>query len=172
MQRISEPYGFDPFEDRLRADGSIPWMKIATEMGYNRGLGDIYTDPNGEVVANSTEVFQEVIVPQILSDYATIQRNTLPNKWEHSLVLGFDYYKYTKNFWLHSWANLLPYHIDIENAYSYHKFNNGQWIDYSGGLIFGYRFNKALGVFAEGRYHQYWNRSWYEFSTGINYIIL
>ncbi len=172
MQRISEPYGFDPFADCIRPDGSIPWMKIATDMGYNWGLNNIYTDPNGNVVANSTEVFQEVIVPQILSDYANQQRNSLPNKWEHSLVLGFDYYRYSKNFWLHSWANLLPYHIDIENEYSYHKFNSGQWVDYSGGLIFGYRFNRSLGIFAEGRYHQYWNRSWYEFSTGINYIIL
>ena len=172
MQRISEPYGFDPFADRLRGDGSIPWMKIATEMGYNRGLNDIYTDGDGNIVANSTEVFQEVVVPQILSDYADIQRNALPNKWEYSVVLGFDYYRYSKNFWLHSWANLLPYHIDIEDQYSYHKFNDGQWLDYSGGLIFGYRFNRSLGIFAEGRYHQYWNRSWYEFSTGINYIIL
>ena len=172
MQRISEPYGFDPFADCIRPDGSIPWMKIATDMGYNWGLNNIYTDPNGNVVANSTEVFQEVIVPQILSDYANQQRNSLPNKWEHSLVLGFDYYRYSKNFWLHSWANVLPYHINIENQYSYHKFNDGQWLDYSGGLIFGYRFNRSLGIFAEGRYHQYWNRSWYEFSTGINYIIL
>ena len=172
MQRISEPYGFDPFADRLRGDGSIPWMKIATEMGYNRGLNDIYTDGNGNVVANSTEVFQEVVVPQILSDYADLKRNELPNKWEYSVVLGFDYYRYSKNFWLHSWANVLPYHINIENQYSYHKFNDGQWLDYSGGLIFGYRFNRSLGIFAEGRYHQYWNRSWYEFSTGINYIIL
>ena len=175
MQRISEPYGFDPFADYIRPDGSIPWMKIATDMGYNwntLGLGNVYTNPNGEIVANSTAVFEEVVVPQILSDYANQQRNALPNKWEHSLVLGFDYYRYSKNFWLHSWANLLPYHIDIENEYSYHNFHGGQWIDYSGGLIFGYRFNRSLGIFAEGRYHQYWNRSWYEFSTGINYIIL
>ena len=172
MQRISEPYGFDPFADCVRPDGSIPWMKIATDMGYDWGLNNIYTDPDGNVVANSTEVFQEVIVPQILADYAKQQRDALPNKWEHSLVLGFDYYRYSKNFWLHSWANLLPYHVDIDNEYSYHIFHGGQWIDYSGGLIFGYRFNRSLGIFAEGRYHQYWNRSWYEFSTGINYIIL
>jgi len=175
MQRISEPYGFDPFADLIRADGSIPWMKIATDMGYNwntLGLGDVYTNPNGEVVANSTAVFEEVVVPQILSDYANQQRQALPNKWENSLVMGFDYYYYSKEFWLHSWANLLPYHIDIDNEYSYHKFHGGQWLDYSGGLIFGYRFNRSLGVFTEGRYHKYWNRTWYEFSTGINYIIL
>ena len=175
MQRISEPYGFDPFADCIRPDGSIPWMKIATDMGYNwntLGQGNVYSDPNGEIVANSTEVFQEVVVPQILSEYANNQRNALPNKWEYSLVAGFDYYHYSKKFWVHSWANVLPYHIDTDDDYSYHKFNEGQWIDYSGGMIFGYRFNRSLGIFAEGRYHKYWNRSWYEFSTGINFIIL
>ena len=45
----------------MRPDGSIPWMKIATDMGYNWGLNNIYTDPNGNVVANSTEVFQEAV---------------------------------------------------------------------------------------------------------------
>jgi len=174
VQRISEPYGFDPFADCIRPDGSIPWMKIATDMGYNwntLGLGDVYTDPEGKIVANSTAVFEAVVVPQILSEYANEQRSALPNKWEHSLVMGFDYYHYSKTFWVHSWANVLPYHVDIEDDYSYHKFHGGQWVDYSGGLIFGYRFNKSLGIFTEGRYHQYWNRNWYEFSTGINYII-
>jgi len=173
MQRISEPYGYDPLADLLRETGDIPWMNMALTQGYTIDfINNVYLDPSGNIVANSTEVFQEVIVPQILSEYVSQKRDELPNKWEYSLVAGFDYYKYSKNFWLHSWANILPYHIDIEDEFSYHKFNNGQWIDYSGGLIFGYRFNKSLGIFAEGRYHKYWNRSWYEFSTGINYIIL
>jgi hypothetical protein len=173
MQRISEPYGYDPLADLLRETGDIPWMNMALTQGYTIDfINNVYLDPSGNVVANSTEVFQEVIVPQVLSEYVSQKRDELPNKWEYSLVAGFDYYKYSKNFWLHSWANILPYHIDIEDEFSYHKFNNGQWIDYSGGLIFGYRFNKSLGIFAEGRYHKYWNRSWYEFSTGINYIIL
>ena len=38
----------------------------------------------------------------------------------------------------------MPYHINRDDEYSYHKFHGGQWIDYSGGLIFGYRFTKSL----------------------------
>ena len=49
--------------------------------------------------------------------------------------------------------------------------NDGQWLDYSGGLIFGYRFNKSLGVFLEGKYHKYWDRTWYDFLVGMNYVI-
>ena len=176
MQRISEPYGFNPLEEWMLPNGSLHYNSLALSQGYGFDFSDLdniqYLDPNGNVVANSKEVWEEVVVPQILSDYVSQKRSELPNKWEYSLVAGFDYYRYSKNFWLHSWANVLPYHIDTEDEYSFHKFNDGQWIDYSGGLIFGYRFNKSLGIFTEGRYHKYWNRSWYEFSTGINYIIL
>jgi hypothetical protein len=173
MQRISEPYGYDPLAELLRSNGNIPWMNMALNQGYSIDFAtNEYRNPSGEIVANSREVFQEVVVPQILSEYVSNKRDELPNKWEHSLVLGFDYYKYSKTFWLHSWVNVLPYHLDLDDEFSYHKFNDGQWLDYSGGLIFGYRFNKSLGIFTEGRYHQYWNRSWYEFSTGINFIIL
>ena len=87
------------------------------------------------------------------------------------LVVGFDYYYYSKSLWLHSWGNLMPYHYDNGDAFSYHKYNNGQWLDYSGGLIFGYKFNKSLGVFVEGKYNKYWNREWHDFSVGINYVI-
>jgi len=65
----------------------------------------------------------------------------------------------------------MPYHIKTKNEFSYHAYNQGQWIDYSGGLIFGHRFNKSLGVFLEGKYNKYWNRNWHDFSVGINYVI-
>ena len=28
-----------------------------------------------------------------------------------------------------------------------------------------------LGYFVEGKYNKYWNREWYDFKFGINYII-
>ena len=40
------------------------------------------------------------------------------------------------------------------------------------GLIFGYKINKSLGVFLEGKYHKYWNRNWHDFSVGFNYVII
>ena len=44
-------------------------------------------------------------------------------------------------------------------------------VDYSGGMIFGYRLNKHLGLFLEGKYNKYWNREWYNFKCGVNYVI-
>ena len=39
----------------------------------------------------------------------------------YSLVLGFDYYHYTKSFWFHSWASVLPLHVSAKNEYSWEK---------------------------------------------------
>ena len=35
----------------------------------------------------------------------------------------------------------------------------------------GYKLNKSLGAFVEGKYNKYWNRKWYDFKLGINYVI-
>jgi len=116
-------------------------------------------------------VWEEVVVPQVIDDYVDSERNKLSNIVEYSTVIGLDYYHFTKDFWFHTWGNLLPYHINTNNKYAYFNYNNGQWIDYSAGLIFGYRFNKSLGCFIEGRYNKYWNRRWHNFNVGLNYVI-
>ena len=176
VQRLSEPYGYDPLEEWKLSNGNLHYTFLALEEGYNanfisHGITQ-YTDPQGNIVAENTEIWEGVVIPQVLSDYTEKKRNELENTIQHSLVLGFDYYYYSKKLWLHSWGNLMPWHYDDEGEFSYHKFNNGeQWYDYSGGLIFGYKYSKSLGVFIEGKYNKYWNREWHDFSFGINYII-
>ena len=172
-QRLSEPYGYDPLEEWLLDNGDIHYTYLAIQEGYNIDVyNDVYTDPNGAVVANSVEVWEEVVVPEMLYNYTERKREELDNKMLQSIVVGFDYYYYKKNIWLHSWANLMPWHYDDGGEYSYHEYNNNeQWYDYSGGLIFGYKLNKHLGTFVEGKYNKYWNREWYDFKLGINYII-
>ena len=172
LERFAEPYGYDPLEAWTLATGDIHYTYLAIQEGYNIDVyNSIYTDPNGEVVATNVEVWEAVAVPNMLSDYVERKKDELPVQWNYSLVLGFDYYHYTKSFWLHGWGNLLPYHYDLGNEYSYHNYVGDQWYDYSGGLIFGYKINKNLGVFAEGKYNKYWNREWYDFKCGVNYVI-
>jgi hypothetical protein len=176
VQRLSEPYGYDPLEEWLLSNGNLHYTFLAIEEGYTVEFdgqgGTEYFDPSGNSVATSTEVWEAVVIPTILSDYTDKKRDQLENTIQHSFIVGFDYYHYTKTFWLHSWGNLMPYHYDDGNEFSYHKYNKGkQWYDYSGGLIFGYKLNKHLGMFIEGKYNKYWNREWHDFSLGINYVI-
>ena len=172
-QRLSEPYGYDPLEEWVLSNGDIHYTYLAIQEGYNIDVYEsIYTDPNGNVVANSVEVWEEVVIPEMLYNYTEKKRNELDRKMQQSLVVGFDYYHYSKKLWLHSWANLMPWHYNDGGSFSYHNYNNNeQWYDYSGGVIFGYKANKHLGFFVEGKYNKYWNREWYDFKCGINYII-
>ena len=173
VQRLAEPYGFDPLEQWQLENNYLHYTCLAIEEGYSVDVYESeYRDPNGNIVATSSDVWKEVVIPQVLEDYVEKKRNELPNQWQHSLVVGFDYYYYKKNFWLHSWGNLMPYHYNEGNEFSYHNFNDGeQWYDYSGGLIVGTKITKNLGLFVEGKYNKYWNREWYDFKCGFNYVI-
>ena len=172
-QRLSEPYGYDPLEEWVLDNGDIHYTYLALQEGYNVDVfNSIYTDPNGNVVATSADVWEQVVIPVMLANYTEKKRNELESKMLQSIVVGFDYYYYEKSIWLHAWGNLMPWHYDDGGEFSYHKYNNGeQWYDYSGGLIFGYKYNRQLGTFVEGKYNKYWNREWYDFKFGINYVI-
>ena len=171
-QRLSEPYGYDPLAEWLLSNGGIHYTYLAIQQGYNVNVyANEYSDPEGNIVATSSEVWEAVIIPEVLADYVESERNKLPTQWAHSLVIGFDYYKYKKDVWMHAWGNVLPWHYDDGGTYSYHKYEGKQWLDYSGGVIFGYKINKSLGAFVEGKYNRYWDREWYDFKFGVNYII-
>ena len=175
VQRLSEPYGFNPLEKWMLSNGNLHYTQLALQEGYTIEFdgqgGETYYNPSGQLVAENTQIWEGVVIPQVLADYTEKKRNALDQTLQHSLVVGFDFYHFTDNFWVHSWGNLMPYHYDDKGEYSYHAYNEGQWLDYSGGLIFGYRFNKSLGVFLEGKYNKYWNRNWHDFSFGLNYVI-
>ena len=176
VQRLSEPYGYNPLEEWLLSNGNLHYTFLALEEGYSVDFSNLgepqYLDPSGNVVATNTEVWEAVAIPTVLSNYTEKKRDQLKNTIQHSFVVGFDYYYYTKTYWLHSWGNLMPWHYNNGDDFSYHKYNNEeQWYDFSGGLIFGKKFNKHLGMFIEGKYNKYWNRKWHDFAVGINYVI-
>ena len=172
-QRLSEPYGYDPLAEWVLDNGDIHYTYLAIKEGYTVDVyANEYKDPSGNIVATSSEIWEGVVIPTVLANYVERKRNELKNTMQQSLVIGFDFYHYKKDFWLHSWGNLMPWHYNDGGQFSYHNYNNEeQWYDYSGGLIFGYKFNKQLGTFVEGKYNKYWNREWYDFKLGINYTI-
>ena len=174
-QRLSAPYGYDPLAEWLLDNGNLHYTYLALQEGYTVEFDDLggaeYCDPSGKCVATNSEVWEAVVIPTVISDYVARKRDELNNLFQLSVVAGFDFYHYTDNFWLHSWANIMPYHYNNGNEFMYHNSVDGQWLDYSGGLILGYRINKHLGLFAEGKYNKYWNRRWYNFKCGVNYVI-
>jgi len=170
--RLAEPYGYNALDEWMLDNDNIHYTYLALQEGYNVDVANsVYTNPTGEVVATSPEVWEAVVIPTVLSDYTEKKRNELKKTIQHSLVMGFDYYKYTKSNWLHAWGSLMPYHYDDGSEFSYHNYVDGQWYDYSFGLIYGIKQSKQLGYFVEGKYNKYWNREWYDFKIGMNYTI-
>ena len=172
VTRLAEPYGYNPLDEWLLSNNNIHYTYLAIQEGYSVDVfNSEYKNPDGDVVATSNEVWEQVVIPEVLANFTEKKRNELENQWVHSIVLGFDYYHFEKKWWLHSWGNLMPYHYDDGGQYAYHNFINGQWNDYSGGAIFGWKMNRNMGIFAEGTYNKYWDREWYSFKLGVNYII-
>ena len=68
--RLSEPYGYNALDEWMLDNGSLHYTHLAIEEGYSYDLyANEYTDPNGNVVATSSEVWKEVVIPQVLADY-------------------------------------------------------------------------------------------------------
>ena len=79
VQRLSKPYGYDPLSEWVLDNGSLHYTFLALEeMGYSISVqnGEYY-DPDGNVVATSPEVWDEVVIPQVLSDYASKKQNEI-----------------------------------------------------------------------------------------------
>ena len=170
--RLAEPYGYNALDEWVLDNGNLHYTYLALQEGYTADVySNTYYDPTNEIVATSAEVWEAVVIPEVLSDYTERKRNELKKTIQHSLVMGFDYYKYNKSNWMHAWASLMPYHYDDGSEFSYHNYVDGQWYDYSFGFIYGIKQNKNLGYFVEGKYNKYWNREWYDFKLGLNYTI-
>ena len=170
--RLAEPYGYNPLDEWVLDNGDIHYTYLALQEGYTVDVqNNEYFSPAGELVATSPEVWEALVIPEVLADYTEKKRNELKQTIMHSVVMGFDYYKYSKSTWMHAWASIMPYHYDDGSEFSYHNYVDGQWADYSLGFIYGIKHNKQLGYFIEGKYNRYWNRTWYDFKLGMNYVI-
>ena len=103
--RLAEPYGYDPLAELMLSNGNLHYTYLAIQEGYTIDVAnDQYFDPNGTLVATSPEVWEAVVIPGVISDYVAKKRNELDRIIQHSIVVGFDYYKYTKKNWLHVWG--------------------------------------------------------------------
>jgi len=140
-----------------------------------------WNNPQGERIAGSDEEFRRHHYGDIVNEFNREKLNEVGGLMTLSAAIGLDFYKYSDKFWCHTWINVLPYHQHIygDSNFSYGEFisrdpnGNGrnQWIDYNCGLIIGAKMGKHFGLFLEGDYLRYWDRTVYSAKAGINYLI-
>lgn len=207
------PYGYNPIEIWLNETtmdefGNMyptnPWYTLGYEYGYqdvpytetsvDLATGEeiikydwYWLNPQGDRVADSDLEFRDTYFTRLMNRYNKEVWSQLDRFGEIAPIIGFDFYHYKNNFWLHAYANyILPYHkyIEGDEQYSYlhrngwgaggyntnHSKGKGdQWVDYSFGTNFGWRVGKHLGIFIEGEYAKMWDSKLFNTSFGINY---
>ena len=205
------PYGYNPIEIWLNETDiwvnpntgeeieypKNPWYSLGFEYGYtdhftkytdvNTGeerFDWIWKDADGNIVAWSDKDFRDEIFGGLMNLYNREQWDLLDAFGEIAPVVGFDFYHYRSNFWLHAYGNyILPYHqyiVGDENVSYLNRNNWGkggliedsqleQWDDYQAGIIFGWKLSKAIGIFAEGEYTKFWDSEIYNSSVGVNF---
>ncbi len=177
-------YGLFPFNDWL-AGSNGQWWTLAYGYGYSdeywfedlndNGIQDPgefgsyeWFDENGELIAETDDEFYEYYYGDVINLYNEEEIDKLGYQWESSLVLGVDYYLYDKKYWVHGWASIIPISKGLTDyAFIYETGD----IDFDIGIVAGYKFNRNIGIFGEGRYLKYFGIDAYELKAGINVTI-
>ena len=196
------PYGYNPIEIWLNETDENnnpvnPWYTLGFQYGYTdhyttytdattgEQVSDwIWKDADGNIVAHTDLEFREEVFTILMNRYNQERWNGLQAFAEIAPIVGFDYYYYKSNFWLHAYGNyILPYHkyIQGDKDISYLNRNNWgkgglkedsepeQWKDYSAGISLGTKITRNLGVFIEGEYSKMWDSELYVSTFGLNY---
>ena len=195
------PYGYNPIEiwlNEIDEDGYPvnPWWSLGYQYGYqdiwysqedalgNQTYDWYWINEQGDVVAHTDVQFRDLVFGRLMNRFNQEKWAELDVFGEVAPVVGFDFYEYKKDFWLHAYGNwILPYHKYIQGNedFSYLNRNNWglgglrqdaepeQWDDYQAGLIVGWKLSRQLGVFIEAEYTKFWDSKLYNSSVGINF---
>lgn len=173
------------------------WFELGYEYGYTDHFTTysdyetqeetqnwIWKDELGDVVAYSDIDFRNGVFGELMNRYNNEIWDDLAGFNLISPIIGFDFYHYKSNFWLHAYGNYLPgFHKYISGSENFSYLNREnwgkgglredaaplQWEDYQFGANFGFRITKNIGIFAEGEYTKFWDTKIFNTSFGINY---
>jgi len=201
MYRTHErPYGYNPVEIWLNETDDNGWaVNPWYTLGFYYGYDDIYytqedqngnetsdwywVDEQGETVAYTDLQFRDTVFAELMNRYNHEVWDTIDAFGVVSPVVGFDFYHFKSNFWLHAYGSyLLPYHkyVKGDEDFSYLNRNNWglgglkedaeleQWEDFQAGINFGWKLNRSIGIFFEGEYTKFWDSRIYNGSVGFN----
>ena len=160
-------YGHSPITEWFSKPENKHWWQLANEFGASSNDLEEWT-VGDEVIAESDREFYTYHFGDLVDRYNEEQLDLLGLQQEVSAVLGADYYLYSSNTWVHSWASVYPIHKGLSDySYSYPNKN----IEWDIGFIAGAKVNRHFSIFVEGRHLRYWDILSYKMQVGINYII-
>ena len=139
------PYGYNPVEIWLNETNDQGWpINPWYTLGFQYGYDDIYytqedefgneiTDwywinPEGEIVAHTDLEFRDTVFADLMNRYNHEIWDELDAFGVVSPIVGFDFYHYKRNFWLHAFGSyLLPYHKYVQGDVDFSYLNRNNW---------------------------------------------
>ena len=170
--RMHDPYGINPIED-FWTPGESTFNQLAGDFGYSTQYvqGQWHWFNEGELIATSNDEFFKHYFGDAVASFNERELENLGIQRDISVVFETAYYKYTEKFWLHAWANVLPYHYGVDKYSFEYDQEELEWMEWDTGLVFGLRINKHFGIFIEGTHQRFWMKPLYECKFGFNYLI-
>ena len=202
-------YGFNPIEywlnetekDEFGNEYPVnPWYTLGYQYGYSdhpttytdATTGEemfdyIWKNEDGEIVSYSDYDFRNTVFRELMNRYNNEFWDARSSFGVISPIVGFDFYHYKNDFWLHTFGNvLLPAHTYVKTDPDWQELNYGyrngfgkgglredaefeQWLDYQFGINFGWKIGKNFGLFAEGEYTKFWDTEFFNTTFGVNY---
>ena len=176
-------FGLNPIEEYLKPD-TAQWWDLAYDYEYKDHYYSInsddhdwyWTNADGERVADTDLDFRKHIFKNLVNDYNNEVFESIDKMGYLSMIVGYDFYHYSNNFWLHNYVSVMPLHKQIsgDEEFGYGKFyameNNEKthWLDYQAGLVLGLKIKKVFGFFLEGEYSKLWDKDIYNAKVGFN----
>ena len=172
VYRVHPAYGFLPIQD-FWVPGETTFNNLAQDFGYSTQFvqGRWHWFQDGELIATSNDEFFKHYFGDAIASFNERELEKLGNQRELSAVMGVSYYKYTPNFWLHIWGNVLPYHYGLDTHSFEYGESNLDFLEWDAGMVLGCRINKNFGIFMEGTHMKYWENPVFEVKFGFNYLI-
>ena len=134
------------------------------------GYDYLWYNQEGEIIAASDADYRNGVFQNVVNRYNREQLSLIGGFADLAPVAGVDFYHYKRNFWVHLYGSVMTKHklMTGDERYSYGNFVDGEWIDYSAGGVFGFKFGK-FGVFSELTLQRYWDRNIKQIKVGINF---
>jgi len=155
------------------------------ETGQEETITDWYwIDEEGDIIAHTDLEFRNTVYRDLIHRFNNERWDMLEGFGEIAPIVGFDFYHYQNDFWLHTYGNyIIPYHSYVmgDKMYNYLNRNNWgrgglrkdaepeQWSDYQAGIMMGWKVSRHLGVFIEVEYTKFWSSEMFQSTLGINY---
>ena len=139
-------YGYNPIEiwlNEMDVNGNAlhPWWTLGYEYGFIDELTEynnlitgqqfynyVWKNSQGDIIAYTDQQFRDQVFGGLMNRFNQEAWSELDPFAEIAPIIGFDFYHYKNNFWLHAYGNwIMPHHSYVEGNEDFSYLHRNSW---------------------------------------------